>query len=336
MRRVKFATRRGLGTRAAGLAMVLAMLATPSVSLAASRRTPDMIGEWSAPIDMGVPAINGTLLPNGEVLLFGKPEDQGGSEAHPWDPVDGSNMDISLTGKRNLFCTGQIVLPDGRLLAVGGELFGDERAGTQQTTFLDATTGVWTSGPRMGKARWYPTPVELAGGRFLVFGGQADRRTLPRSGESLNPTATDFKPLPDSADRTVGLYPAMHLLPTGRLFNPVAEAPVAGQHPGLFNPATNRWRGAGALIGGPRFFANAVLLPGLTDVLVLGGTHSMKGKTGTGLASAQIFDTRASAQTWEMTDPMPARQQRGAARRWHGPGGRRGRHRVLNRSRLRG
>lgn len=286
------------------IAILVVAIAIPATAPAGVPNPPGVVGEWDAPFDAGSVAINATLLSDGRVLLYSTPHGDGGSVASVWDPGDGSVADVSLGFPRNVFCSGQILLPDGRVIAAGGEKFGHKRVGARQTTFFDPQDDSWKQGPIMAKGRWYPTPVQLPSGRTVVFGGLADKQHFPRRGESMNASATSIRLLPRSASRTTGLYPDLHLLPNGRLLFTVAEAPITGIHAGLFDPATNRWRDTDDLIGGPRFFSNSVLLPGLQKVLVLGGTNSHSGKNGTGLKTAQVFDTRVGERTWEMTAPM--------------------------------
>lgn len=290
-------------TTAAGSATAAATAAAAAPA-AAPEQSSTTVGQWSAPFDLGLVAAHATLLPTGKVLLFADPDTHLGSEAHIWDPANMSNVDIGLSGARNLFCAGQTVLADGRVLVAGGTRFGSPRDGTKLTTLLDPGTNQWIPGPLMQRRRWYPSLLELGDGRSLVFGGWADSKHPLESVEMLNRAATKFSLLPQSADRELGLYPGMHLLPNGNVFFSSEEDAGFVEQPAVFNPATNAWHSVARMLDGPRWQTPSVLLPGLHEVLVPGGTSSLKDNFGGAKSSAEIFDFGAASPGWRLTGSM--------------------------------
>jgi hypothetical protein len=79
----------------------------------------------------------------------------------------------------DLFCCGQALLPDGRLLAAGGtERFAGFR-GLAEAWIFDPTANGWLDAARMtdeptrsvGGGRWYPTLLTLGSGDVLALAG---------------------------------------------------------------------------------------------------------------------------------------------------------------------
>jgi hypothetical protein len=69
----------------------------------------------------------------------------------------------------NLFCSGHILLPDGRLLVAGGHF--QDSQGLNQASIYDSKANTWTALPVMNNGRWYPTVVTLRDGTVLVLSG---------------------------------------------------------------------------------------------------------------------------------------------------------------------
>lgn len=74
-----------------------------------------------------------------------------------------------------------------------------------------------------------------------------------------------------SANKEIDLYPRMHLMPNGRLFRAGPEDDTQ-----YFDPATARWADSAVMNFGYRSHGSSVLLPGLTEVLALGGPNIME------------------------------------------------------------
>ena len=138
-----------------------------------------------------------------------------------------------------------------------------------QTTFFDPADHSWDPGPPMSFARWYPTLTQLPMGRFVIFGGQADKETFPPAGELMSADGSRIRTLPPSAKRRVGLYPDLHLLADGRIqpihtfrdavmsFAPAPDDPdtffvglVGGLN--LLRKEAGVWRDLGPVAHGPR------------------------------------------------------------------------------------
>jgi hypothetical protein len=285
-----------------GTAM-LALVQLAGVRGVAAAGDPEGGGEWTAPFGLQVQGIHTTLLPTGRVLLFQRPGLSYGSDARVWDPKSGAIDDVSFTSARDLFCAGQSLLPDGRILVTGGHAHGSgQRLGASQTDIFDPTTETWTEAASLAEARWYPSQVELGDGSTLIFGGWADPDSPATTVESFDPSNGSFRQLPPTASRDVGLYPRTLLLPTGSVF---MAGPTRTTQ--LFDPVTSTWSVVDDLNVAQRAAGNAVLLPGLTKVLAVGG--SPQGAT----ATAEIIDFAQPNPSWRPISPMHNARKHAAA-----------------------
>ena len=172
-------------------------------------------GRWSRPEDrvpLPLYAINSVVMPTGKVLMWGRPpvDPVSGARANTtpaflWDPAHPSRPAQDVTPQLDLdgdgdlenapvFCSGQSLLPDGRVLAAGGTLaYPDEQTGTSfkglDLLFLfDPWTEQWSIAGRMRHGRWYPSQVLLPDGRTLVMQGYDESGT-----QTYNPN-TDRRP----------------------------------------------------------------------------------------------------------------------------------------------
>jgi len=280
----------------ASVAVTAVTVAVPGASGAAQ------IGQWSAPVNIGVIGIHSQVLPTGKVLLYSYPLGSVGTSAVVLDPTTMTSTNVSMTYERDAFCGGEDLLPDGDVFASGGHqyhavnpAFHEDQLGSNGTDFLDPSTQTWTPGPLLSQARWYPTNLELGNGNVLVVSGQAAPGVPSTTMEMFDPSTGTISTLPSTATKTLPDYPRLLLLPSGKVF-------LAGPDRGtqLFNPATNTWSWVGNMEYGSRDQGNAVLLPGLNKVLVVGGTNNSSTKTNT----AEVIDFSQAKPKWTYTGPM--------------------------------
>lgn len=258
---------------------------------------PGEVGQWSAPIDVGVIGIHAALLPNGKVLLFEHIYTPGkGNLAKVFDPVTLQVTDVTLPYQRNVFCGGQVFLPNGKLLISGGEINlepgGEVGEGTPDSTLFDWTTNTWTETGTMAFARWYPTDIALGDGSQLVFSGRDERgQERIKQVERYNPATGSYTTLPPSADQdTNGLYPRTLLTTDGRVF-------LAGpdRNSRMFDPSSNTWVAVDKMNDGRREAGGVVMLPDLHTVLTAGGSSAN---------TAEIIDLNDASPQWQYTDSM--------------------------------
>src|SRR5262245_16481684 len=77
------------------------------------------VGQWSGTTHIDVTGIHAILLPTGKVLLLSYGASAGGIAA-VWDPATGQSHRVDPPGGDNLWCGGQTLLADGRVLVAGG------------------------------------------------------------------------------------------------------------------------------------------------------------------------------------------------------------------------
>ena len=83
------------------------------------------------------------------------------------DPATGTITTVPLS-RSDLFCAGQGVLPDGRLLINGGQSHSGGY-GIVDNNVFDPSTQKWSTAPDMKYNRWYPTMTPLADGTQLAY-----------------------------------------------------------------------------------------------------------------------------------------------------------------------
>jgi len=246
-------------------------------------------GQWSAPFDLGIVAVNSVLLHTGKVLMFS------GSFASTfvervWDPVTGA---ITLVPNpfSNLFCSGQAQLPDGRVMVVGG--FDSASLGAPNASIFDPVSETWSAAPNMAFRRWYPTATGLPDGRLLVTsGGQTCLTCLADLPEIYDPATGRFSTL-TTARLAVPYYPFMFVLPDGSVLDAGSnEQPVATSRLSL---TTGSWSSVDPIVKDGH--SAAMYLAGK---ILKSGTAADSGTTGVAAATAFVLD---------MTQPSPAWRQ---------------------------
>jgi hypothetical protein len=227
------------------------------------------------------------------------PEDGGanpdGNDNNPL-PIPGAGEGEPVNDG-DLFCSDQVQLADGRIIAVGGtDYYSDpalpgtdlgvaELEGLRNARVFDPSTDTWTQTGSMAYGRWYPSLVTLADGRLLVASGVSkllkpvypdapfDSGTNVKQLEVYDPATGAWSTLPDSANRSLPLFPRLHLLPNGHVyydvggqaFNPFGQAydEAFWNIAATFDPASGAWTDLGI----PGLGLGA--LPGLPDVPLL-------------------------------------------------------------------
>jgi hypothetical protein len=69
-----------------------------------------------------------------------------------------------------LFCAGQAILPDGRVLFAGGHI--DYDFYLPNTTLFSPGSNTWTSSTPMARGRWYPSATTLGNGDVVELAGR--------------------------------------------------------------------------------------------------------------------------------------------------------------------
>jgi hypothetical protein len=241
-----------------------------------------------------------TIDLSGESPVFGTPTPEDGG-ANPGGNPDAEPLPLPNTAgdgvnDGDLFCSDQVQLADGRIIAVGGtDWYNDpsipgtdfgiaELAGLKNARIYDPNTNQWTQSGSMRHARWYPSLVTLPDGKILVASGVSklikplypdrpfESGTNVKRLEVYDPATGEWTELPETANRSLPLFPRLHLLPNGHVyydvagqsFNPFGQAydEAFWNLASSFDPGANRWTDLG--------IPGLGLLPALPDVPGLG------------------------------------------------------------------
>lgn len=142
-----------------------------------------------------------------------------------------------------LFCADLVGLPNGEIMAVGGTdyyaepgitdpipLGVSELEGLRNARIFNPIDNSWRKTGDMTYGRWYPTVVSLENGNVFTASGVTKlvKPLYPNdpatSGRNVTQTETYFTQCGswaengDSAERSLPLYPRLHLLPNGQVY----------------------------------------------------------------------------------------------------------------------
>lgn len=180
----------------------------------------------------------------------------------------------------SMFCSDQVILANGDVIDAGGTDYYTEPyvpvvdkgvvelQGVRNTRIFNAASKRWTAGPVMNIGRWYPSLVTLGNGNLFVASGvnklikpvyptrPADSGTNTKQTETLDIAGSKKWVLnPSSADRSLPLFPRLHLLPNGHVyydaagqdFNPAGEAydEATWNVAASYDPASKTWSDLG-------------------------------------------------------------------------------------------
>lgn len=206
------------------------------------------MGRWSGPFDGEVPAVNMVLLDDGRILYWsGLDAREGATETDilgisgPY-PEAGESRLLDLSGEApnvttplvpqgggfDLFCSGQTIMPDGRVLIAGGtfwEWIPDGTVGirgTQDARIFDPETGAWNTTTDMILNRWYPSVITASDGTTFSIGGighWVDPTEHWASWEAFDEATQSWSEVPGT-DQRLPLYPRVY---------EVAGGPLKGQ-----------------------------------------------------------------------------------------------------------
>ena len=145
-------------------------------------------GQWTAPVNYGSAAgimQHSILIPGTSKILFF----EDGAGTYVLDTSNGSFA--AQTAANNLFCAGQTVLADGRIMTLGGDLDGEPAAGLPNTNIYNPASNSWATAAPMNYLRWYPTATKLPDGRILATSGTASN-VIQGIPEVYNPAANTW------------------------------------------------------------------------------------------------------------------------------------------------
>ena len=250
-------------------------------------------GEWGAPFELGIVAVNAVMMHTSKVLLFSGAF-VGSWAERVWDPATGA---LTLVPNLNydLFCAGQAQLPDGRILVAGG--FDTASLGAANANIFDPVTQAWSVLPNMAYRRWYPTVTTLPDGRMLVTsGGQTCLTCLADIPEIFDPATNRFSKM-TTARLAVPYYPFMFVLPNGTVVDAGANEETFPTH--ALNITTSTWSSVDSVVRDGH--SAAMYLPGK---ILKSGTAADSGTAGNAAPTAFVLDMTQPTPSWRQVASM--------------------------------
>ena len=265
---------------------------------------------WVRTPDSPIFVVHGAQLHNGRVLLFSGRAERGlPLDARLFNPA-GPSFSAPIAMPEDFFCSGHAFLTDGRLLVIGGDAPGhtNNRAYIFTPDPMNPDTGTFTATGSMTQGRWYPTGVRLADGRVLAFSGDGNSSVEVFNGSVWQTVIGAARTFP-------GLYPGMHLLPSGEVFHTrTSWNPLPGVNTAyltMTTPASGSWTD----FGSPQFpnrqegmslvTIDTTVAPVRTRVYVFGGGPSGVATQRNPLSAEVIeFDGTVAGASWQRLADM--------------------------------
>jgi hypothetical protein len=252
-----------------------------------------VVGQWGAPFEVGLVAVNSVLLQTGKVLMFQGQFNSSGTPAL-WNPATNALTQVPNTFY-NLFCAGNVHLADGRILVMGG--YDPPSVGASNANMFDPATESWSAVPNMAYRRWYPSGTTLPDGRILVTSGaQSCLTCLADVPEIYNPVTNSWSALP-SARLGVPYYPFMYVLPSGQVADAGANEETVATR--VLDVQAGGWAMVDSNVKDGH--SSAMYLPGR---ILKTGTAADSGTTGNAAPTAYVIDMTQPAPAWRQIASM--------------------------------
>ncbi|GAC1611842.1 MAG: hypothetical protein NVS3B26_28740 [Mycobacteriales bacterium] len=225
------------------------------------------------------------------VFVAPSPVDAGAHQtSHPDDlPLGPFSAKHYSYNNGSMFCSDQVLLGDGSVIDVGGTDYYQEPylpvvdkgvvelEGVRNTRIYDPSSKSWTAGPVMNHGRWYPALVTLGNGNLFVASGvqkllkpaypthPAESGTNVKQSETLDLGSKKWVENGPSADKSLPLFPRLHLLPDGHVyydaagqdFNPAGQSydEALWTTASSYNPVSKTWTDLGVPGTDPAYLA---------------------------------------------------------------------------------
>ncbi|MFP5389443.1 MAG: Ig-like domain-containing protein, partial [Thermoleophilia bacterium] len=283
-----------LSARARDGAGNTATSASVAVTVSNGGSGPAQVGQWGPLLPLPAVAIHSALLPSGRILLF-QGDFASGGQQYVLDPQDGAVVHVP-DAAADLFCAGQAVLADGRVLVVGGTSTSGG-LGVADVTAFDWHNESGNALAPMHFPRWYATGTTLSDGKVLATSGydknSSDIVTTP---ELYSPGSNSWQSL-TAASHSMPVYPFIYQLPDGRIAHlGGSEEPTLSE---VLDLTTNQWTTIdGRVIDGGSI---ANYAPGR---FIKAGSAADDGFSGNSLKTAYTLNMNAPGATWQPTASM--------------------------------
>ena len=268
------------------------------------------IDGWSALVKWPLIPIHGVMLDDGRVLTYGtnaKGQSTGNFIYDIWDPKVGmdaaSHFTLPNTVGTNLFCDAQLMLPSGKVLLAGGDIWNGKRSihrGNSDSVLFDPATDGLSQGASMKRKRYYATVTTLPNGRTYIQGG-LDGNDRPE----VRRVDGTFKLL--TGVDTSGLYywyPRAWVTRDGRIFG-LSDLAMYYVDPAA-NGGAGSFKSAGSMPStGPSGASSSEVMYAPGKILRVGGGGLRNNSTEDGKSAATIIDINGSTPSLTPTQAMP-------------------------------
>jgi hypothetical protein len=241
-------------------------------------------------------AMHGELLTDGNVLTWG--DSSQGDTAYVWNPT--TNTFTSLPDAfANPSCGGNNILPDGRVIAVGGGGVNSADANTNVTGFQE-TNQAWAQLGSNAFPTWYASTTVLPNGNLLRLGGvDGCNNCNPEVPEEFSPATNQWTTLSNNPT-LLPMYPFIYVRPDGTVAvtgSTLIKAPLM-----IYDPTTETWTTSDPNVvdGG----SSAMYDTG--KVIKAGSSYNatVTGNSAPSAATAYITDLSQATPTWTQTGSM--------------------------------
>jgi hypothetical protein len=268
--------------------------ASVTVTVANATNNPAVVGQWSPIITWPEVSIHAALTPTGKILTFQGDFTQGGQQ-YLYNPATGAINQVP-NAAADLFCAGQAVTADGRIMVIGGTAT-NGGLGIKNITAFDSSSETWQDLAPMNRARWYATGTTLGDGRVLVTSGY-DKASgdLVQTPEIYDVPSNSWTLMP-SANQAQPVYPFQYQLPDGRvLWAGASEVATATK---VLDVGTQTWTTVdGRVIDGSSINNYA------PNKFIKAGSAADSGNSGPSSRTAFTLDMSQPNPTWQPTSNM--------------------------------
>ncbi len=256
---------------------------------------PAQVGQWGPLIPLPAVAIHSALLSTTGKILLWQGDFSTGGQQYVLDPQTG-NVTHVPDAKADLFCAGQAVLADGRVLVIGGTKT-DGGLGVNNITVFNGQSETWSELAPMNFRRWYATGTTLADGKVLVTSGDdKGAEDVVQIPELYSPQTNTWQSL-TQASNNIPVYPFIYQLPDGRIaWLGASEGATQSE---VLNLQTNQWSTIDSRIVDGGSIANYA--PGK---FIKAGSAADDGFSGNSLKTAYTLNMNTPGATWQPTESM--------------------------------
>ena len=247
-------------------------------------------GVWQVlPFNSPVRGIHSVVLKNGNVLLVAGSGNNldafaaGTFTTAVYQPATGTFINVPTPA--DLFCSGHVQLPDGRVLIMGGNKAYPAADGShgyeglKNSYIFDPATNSYSRVNDMSSGSWYPSATVMGNGDVISLGGLGEDSSGTVATQYFKTSESRWLGLNEANQSWSfwGLYPSMILMQDGRLFytgSHVFGNGLPGTGASIYNYTANTITPvAGLQSKDQRDQSMSVLLPPAQDqkVITLGG-----------------------------------------------------------------